>query len=164
MARTQITRTCPVCGNSFTRRLRGNGSQQTHCSKLCAKTSYSRQVTLLFWSRVDKHGPIPPHRPDLDPCWIWKDHRNASGYGSTQKQLAHRMAWMLTHGPIPESLCVLHACDNPPCVNPAHLSLGTHLENMTDALRKGRMAASFYRYTAKPRPPRRLARRHTTRS
>lgn len=53
-------------------------------------------------------------------------------------RLAHRVAWMITNGPIPDGLCVLHRCDNPPCVNPAHLFLGTVQDNNADRDAKGR--------------------------
>ena len=78
-------------------------------------------------------------------CWIWEANRTALGYGRFhlgRKTLgAHRVAWALYRGPIPEGLCVLHNCpdgDNPSCVNPAHLWLGTQLDNVRDRHAKGR--------------------------
>jgi hypothetical protein len=77
-----------------------------------------------------------------DKCWEWKRGRRKSGYGKLwyngKTTLAHRVAWLKTYGPIPEGLCVLHKCDNPPCVNPSHLFLGTNKDNSRDKENKGR--------------------------
>jgi hypothetical protein len=77
------------------------------------------------------------------PCWEWMGSRDRrSGYGQISvagKVLkAHRVSWELHRGPVPGSLCVLHACDNPRCVRPSHLFLGTQLENIADREAKGR--------------------------
>ena len=75
-------------------------------------------------------------------CWLWKGFRNPKGYGtfwlSPRKQMAHRVAWTFAHGPIPLGMRVLHHCDNPSCVRPTHLFLGTPLDNMRDMIAKGR--------------------------
>lgn len=86
-----------------------------------------------FWRKVDIGEP--------NDCWEWTGHRDRQGYGRAMKSfLAHRGSFELAHGPIPEGLCVLHRCDNPPCVNPAHLLLGTKRDNAQDAIAKGRWA------------------------
>lgn len=79
-------------------------------------------------------------------CWEWQGARSASGYGwiklSNPRRyvVVHRLAWSEVHGPIPDGLMILHSCDNPPCVNPDHLSLGTHADNMLDRQVRGRHA------------------------
>lgn len=95
-----------------------------------------------FWSNA--------HRGTVEECWPWRRHTNRRGYGmlaelgshKTRRQvLAHRVAFELFYArKIPDGLLVLHACDNPGCVNPAHLFLGAHADNMRDAKTKGRVA------------------------
>lgn len=86
-----------------------------------------------FWAKVEK----------TDGCWIWGGYL-VREYGQHRlggiKQPAHRCAWVLANGPIPKSRLVLHRCDNPLCVRPAHLFLGTQLDNMRDKVAKGRQA------------------------
>jgi len=75
-------------------------------------------------------------------CWEWQLARFPSGYGHLQwgrkDTYAHRLAWELNNGPIPEGMCACHKCDNPSCCNPSHLFLGTQQENILDAVDKGR--------------------------
>jgi hypothetical protein len=86
-----------------------------------------------FWQFVNK----------TDTCWLWTGSRSR-GYGligagaSGKTKSAHRVSYELANGPIPAGMWVLHKCDNPPCVNPAHLFLGDRADNMRDAFRKGR--------------------------
>jgi hypothetical protein len=76
-------------------------------------------------------------------CWIWKAYQDKNGYGifslKNRNQRAHRLSYMWAKGEIPEDLEVCHTCDNPSCVNPEHLFLGTHKENGQDMSRKGRV-------------------------
>lgn len=99
-----------------------------------------------FWGYVDKAGPVPAHRPELGPCWVWTGVLTKNGqYGEISVGVykspmrAHRFAWELEHGPITDpTLYVCHHCDNPKCVRHEHLFLGTPTENTHDMIRKGR--------------------------
>lgn len=91
-----------------------------------------------FWSKV--------HRKTDDECWEWLAGRNSAGYGkfrvggaSGRMTYAHRVAWELTHGKIPDGLIVRHKCRGK-CVNPNHLELGTHADNSADSLRDGTLS------------------------
>lgn len=96
---------------------------------------------MAFWNNVEK----------TDTCWVWVRARNRSGYGRTgahgAPRLAHRVSYEMAHGAIPDGLMVCHKCDNPPCVRPDHLFLGTAKDNVRDAQEKGRLPV------AKPRVP-----------
>src|SRR5437660_11545344 len=94
-----------------------------------------------FWSKVDKKGE--------DECWPWKAGKNNRGYGVFALEhphhnervvdiLAHRYSWQEANGPIPKGRYILNKCDNPPCVNPKHLRVGTLKDNSEDMYAKGR--------------------------
>jgi hypothetical protein len=87
-----------------------------------------------FWSNVSKAGE--------DDCWLWNAARDRYGYGvfgvDRKAAFAHRVAWKISNGYEPRGLCVLHNCDNPRCVNPRHLSVGSQADNLRDMRNKGR--------------------------
>lgn len=100
-----------------------------------------------FWLKIKRGDPYE--------CWLWqagKEH----GYGSFRmggrSLRAHRLAWELANGPIPTGKHVLHHCDNPPCCNPAHLYVGTNVENGRDRKERGRAVNNFPAAVAKRKP------------
>lgn len=107
-------------------------------------TGFAPETIARFWSRINKDGSIPEHVPHLGKCWVWTAGVRGRGYGAfyadkDRRNIAtHRLMWSLNQGAIPQGLYVMHKCDNPPCVNPAHLFLGTPLDNVSDMIAKGR--------------------------
>lgn len=95
-------------------------------------------LAVTFWDRL-------AGTDDPDACWYFTGWLDKDSYGilmaGGRHQRAHRVAWALVNGPIPEGLSVLHHCDRPPCCNPSHLYAGTQLENMADAMERGRHVA-----------------------
>lgn len=147
MRNYRITAPCKMCGRIFLQRQPSNA----YCSVTCFHDSFKgiERLTRLFWSRVDKRGP--------DDCWPWIGNLNHAGYGRLKVRsirpnhlFAHRVAWELATGQaIPDGLVIMHACDNPPCCNPAHLSPGTDADNLLDAYTKGRIKQGEATHTAK---------------
>lgn len=92
-----------------------------------------------FWSRVDASAS--------GVCWEWTGPiSHKGGYAQTRlcgkTYTAHRLAWLFTRGNIPDDYVVRHRCDNPKCCNPQHLEVGTHLDNYTDMVTRGRRKLS----------------------
>jgi hypothetical protein len=135
---------CKGCGASFTMQDRGVAhpswfAEVRYCSASCRQTHADR-------SRPSKDLAeyIASHsQPDQNTgCSVWTHWKSAKGYGylsiGARKLRAHRVAYELANGPIPKGLLILHSCDNPSCVNPAHLRAGTARENTQDCIARGR--------------------------
>lgn len=113
----------------------GNG---LYCSHACSNAARARSESDRFWNYVDK----------TDTCWLWTGAKDRRGYGrfrcgfkingTRRSETASRFSWALLNGPIPDGLDVCHHCDTPPCVNPAHLFIGTRQDNVDDMIAKGR--------------------------
>lgn len=98
-----------------------------------------KNVSIRFWSKVQK----------TSGCWEWMARRDKDGYGQFRlkgkMRGAHKASWELTHGSIPDGLWVLHKCDNPSCVRPDHLFLGTAKDNTQDMVSKDRNRSATYK-------------------
>jgi len=103
----------------------------------CGRIDKAMKIGSRFWKYVEK----------TESCWLWTGYKNHLGYGRMTVTVApkqyklmatHRLSWKMHRGPIPEGKVVMHDCDNPACVNPDHLLLGTQLDNMRDMKAKGR--------------------------
>jgi len=143
-------RICEWCRQPFARRKgrdRQTFSRQRFCSHECRIKGVRRTPEQRFWEKVDKNGPVPQHHPELGPCWVWLGSRRSNnGYGGFRLggkygrvESTHRVAWEIANRPLAPGEHVLHRCDNPLCVRPDHLFLGTHQQNMADRQEKGRV-------------------------
>lgn len=152
-----FSRPCLLCGKPALATAQtikiGNGK---YCSHSCASRALRPAGTVnmppeeRFWSKVDKNGPVPAHRSELGPCWLWTGSRNKKGYGyvgiggrAGRKHLAHRVSYCWAHGIELTSLgdrCILHECDGGSigCVRPEHLSVGTRIKNNIDMRERNR--------------------------
>ena len=136
------TAICVGCGTEFQLPTGRRMALKPYCSRDCWRkhgvivASDAARIEARFWAMVNK----------TKRCWIWTGSKHPRGYGQlvigtrTNRRvvLAHRFAWELKHGPIPAGKNACHRCDNPQCVRPSHLFLGSQSDNMRDMYRKGR--------------------------
>lgn len=131
---------CASCGASMAVRSAyyARRNQHHYCSRPCMVLGRRKSIAERFDALVVRHpGNV---------CWEWRGRAYRFGYGrlkiNGRMLSAHRVSYVLTYGPIPDGLYVLHRCDNPPCTNPAHLWLGTHTDNVRDSVAKDRSAGA----------------------
>jgi len=140
MTENNPRRHCARCGQDLTREQLI--CHRTYCSRTCSNLANSRCTSPVrseadrFWEKVDKNGPVPAHRPDLGPCWIWTASL-AKGYGQTTVKkngrktsvVAHRLAYQMIVGAVPLHMQLDHLCRLTYCVNPDHLEPVTPIVN-----------------------------------
>jgi hypothetical protein len=131
------TMTCLRCGKQFVTYPSHISKGRKFCSQSCYHIHRTESQPEHFWDMVDKSSP--------DGCWTWTGFLTPQGYGrfcvAGDNHPAHAYAYELTYGPIPPGLEALHKCDNPPCVRPDHIFIGTQGDNVRDCATKGRIAS-----------------------
>jgi len=142
------TKICQACGLEYKKKSHTGVVQwlkSVTCSRSCAgkmkpKPTLEKRKS-KFWGKVDKSLGLGPN----NDCWEWRGYTNINGYGIVRSggknYMTHRLSFEFENGYIDPDLYILHSCDNPPCVNPAHLRQGTHAENMNDMVIRGRTNA-----------------------
>ena len=128
------------CGNKkivLSDSLRRNHTQSCGCLRSIFRENYDEDVKkkLLSSIKINENG-----------CWEWQKAKHRQGYGHCPYKrkclLAHRVSWMVFKGNLPDDILVCHHCDNPPCINPDHLFLGTDKDNTLDHIKKGKSKKS----------------------
>ena len=122
---------CEYCGKSFNNFLSNRRYKHIYCSRRCSNLAYKKTREERFWKKVKKI---------KNGCWNWTGGRTSAGYGEFCKQLAHRFSYKIMNGKIPKGKVIIHICDNPSCVNPKHLMVGTQGDNVRDSSKKHRIS------------------------
>lgn len=148
--RSTVSQPCALCGNPFYPYRGKSKLCSQRCSGKASALRPRRPIAERFWEKVDKDGPIPPHRPELGSCWLWTGACLPDGRGqfhlNGKTEFASVVAYRLTYGELTtEKPWVLHHCDGGRscCVRPEHLFAGTHTDNMRDMASKGRQGAHW---------------------
>lgn len=131
--------------------------------KNCSNKAKAKDMCLIHYKRVLRHGDPLYGTPEqrfwakvkkTDYCWIWQGKatcgksRKYGQFSIKNKSVeVHRFSWQLANGPIPKGMNILHKCDNPICVNPDHLFIGTNLDNIKDKMAKGRWKGGRPKFT-----------------
>lgn len=131
--------TCSVCGCDEP--VKARSLCRKHYRRLLAtgSTDLIRSPTLYMTleERIAYYSTPAPNG-----CIEWRGSKDRDGYGQINGRRAHRAAYELINGPIPDGMVVLHSCDNPSCINPKHMKIGTQRDNVHDMLNKGRRHSS----------------------
>ncbi len=133
-SKTTVEVRCLYCDTAFRKLVVEVRRNPKHfCNKKCIGLNRTKQSIFDFSKK---------YRVSATGCWIWTGAKNQDGYGATSLRgvhmAAHRASFLLYRGPIRDGLQVRHSCDTPACVNPNHLELGTHIDNMQDMTDRGR--------------------------
>lgn len=127
-----ITKECHLCKKPFS-------SFSIHNRKFCSRTCYDQCREGTLENRINRYSIPTPNG-----CIEWDGNKNKNGYGmisiSNKRHQITRLIYTMRIGPIPDNMFVCHRCDNPNCINPSHLFLGSALDNSTDMVQKGRQA------------------------
>lgn len=133
----------PIAKRTDPRKNAVKGEPRRYCVGHAMRGRRTLSVSERFWAKADKRGPAD--------CWEWTAAKTKAGYGQLAIEnvriYAHRISYELHFGPVPDSLHVLHHCDNPGCVNPKHLFVGTDVDNVADMCAKGRARGSIRKIT-----------------